>query len=344
MNEPVTERADAALMALLAAAEPRDARPLGGLVERLAAAGRLRGERAAGHRAERPIRGIAYDSRRVVPGGLFVAVPGAHVDGHDFVARAVAAGAVAVVVEHEVPDAGSAVQLVVDRGQLALAVAAAWWYDDPGRALGVIGVTGTDGKTTTAAMAVAALEAAGIRTGLVSTADQRIGGQRADTPAHVTTPEAPELQRALRAMAGAGDAAAVVETTLARARARAGGGGPVRRRDPHEPHPRAPRAPRDVRGVPGREALALRAPRAVGAGARPSRPTLPGGRPWPAAGSSTPTTRSAGAFVAAAREAPARPLLTYGTGPGADVRATAHRRDARRDPRHRRDAPRAARA
>ena len=91
---------------------------------------------------------------------------------------------------------------------------AAWWYGDPGRGLGVIGVTGTDGKTTTAAMAVAALEAAGIRTGpgQHGRAEDRRGSGPARPPTS-TTPEAPELQRALRAMVGAGDAAAVVEST-----------------------------------------------------------------------------------------------------------------------------------
>ncbi|HSW41331.1 MAG TPA: Mur ligase family protein, partial [Patescibacteria group bacterium] len=212
MTERGPRRDDEALGALLAAAEPEDARPLGGLIERLAAAGRLRGEVAPGAHG-RTVWGIACDSRRVIPGGVFVAVPGAHVDGHAFVARAVAAGAAAVVVEHAVDDAGSAIQIVVDRSRLALAVGAAWWYDDPGRGLGVIGVTGTDGKTTTSAMAVAALEAAGVRTGLVSTAEQKVGRQRAVTSAHVTTPEAPELQRTLRAMVRAGDVAAVVEST-----------------------------------------------------------------------------------------------------------------------------------
>ncbi len=337
MNEPVTERADAALMALLAAAEPRDARPLGGLVDRLAAAGRIRGERAPAAR-QCPIRGIAYDSRRVVPGGLFVAVPGEHVDGHDFVARAVAAGAVAVLVEHEVPDAGSAAQLVVDRGRLALAVAAAWWYDDPGRALGVIGVTGTDGKTTTAAMAVAALEAAGIRTGLVSTADQRIGGQRAATPTHVTTPEAPELQRALRAMAGAGDAAAVVETSSHGLALERVGEVPydvailTNLTHEHLELHGTFEAYRDAK-------RSLFERLGVGAGASPKPATLPGGRPWPRGGIVNLDDPSAGVFADATRGAGAA-VLTYGTRLGADVRATAIHETPGGDPGHRRDAPR----
>ena len=95
----------------------------------------------------------------------------------------------------------------------ALATAAAWWYGDPSRELAVVGITGTDGKTTTSFLAVAALEAAGIRTGMTGTAATRIGGVQAANEAHATTPEAPELQRALRAMVVAGDAAAVIETT-----------------------------------------------------------------------------------------------------------------------------------
>ncbi len=320
MTDRGAEQEDAALRGLLAAAEPVGTRPLGGLLERLAAAGRLRAAVAPGARA-RAVHGIAHDSRRVVPGGVFVAVPGAHADGHAFVARAVAAGAVAVVVEHAVDDAGAAIQLVVDRSQLALAVVAAWWYDDPGRQLGVIGITGTDGKTTTAAMAVAALEAAGVRTGLVSTAEQKIGLLRAGTPAHVTTPEAPELQLALRAMVRAGDVAAVIESTShGLALERVG------------------EIPYDVALLTNltHEHLefhgtfeAYRAAKrslferlAAGAG-RPSKPaSLPADRPWPRGGIVNLDDPSAGTFVAATRAAGAT-VLTYGTGAGADVRATA---------------------
>jgi len=309
----------AALAAALAAAEPAEPRPLGTLVERLAASGRLRA--VHGSLAGRPVRGIAYDSRRVTPGAVFVAVPGAHADGHAFVGRAVAAGAVAVVVEHVVDDAGPATQLVVDRSQLALPVVAAWWYGDPGRRLGVIGVTGTDGKTTTAAMAVAALEAAGIRTGLISTAEQKVGPHRAGTPTHVTTPEAPELQRALRAMVRAGDAAAVVESTShGLALERVG------------------EIPYDVAVLTNltHEHLELhgtfeayRAAKvslferlAVAAGKPPKPASLPGGRGWPRGGIVNLDDPSADVFVAATRNAGAT-LVTYGTGAGADVRATA---------------------
>jgi UDP-N-acetylmuramoyl-L-alanyl-D-glutamate--2,6-diaminopimelate ligase len=158
------------------------------------------------------VRGILADSRKVSPGDLFVAVPGEHVDGHDFVAGAARAGAVAAIVERPVPEVGLA-QLVVGRSTRALASAAAWWYGDPSHELAVVGVTGTDGKTTTSFLAVAALEAAGLATGLIGTIDTKVGPVREPNAEHVTTPGAPELQALLRAMVANGNEGAVVETT-----------------------------------------------------------------------------------------------------------------------------------
>ncbi len=325
----------AGLQAALAAAEPRRARPLGGLVARLAVAGRLRGPAPEGA-GDRPVRGIAYDSRRVVTGGVYVAVPGAHADGHAFVAEAIARGAVAVVVERAIAGAGEAVQLVVDRSQLALAVVAAWWYGDPGRELGVVGVTGTDGKTTTAGMAVAVLEAAGIRTGLVSTAEQKIGPLRADTPAHVTTPEAPELQRALRAMVEAGDVAAVVESTSHGLALERVGEIPfdvaiftnlshehLEFHGTYDAYRAAKRSlfERLVReGGPANPAGGHAAAHALPPGRAPANALPPGRRPWPRGGIVNSDDLEAGVFEAATREAGAR-LVTYGAAERADVRA-----------------------
>jgi len=278
----------------------------------------MRGD-LAGDAREVATRGIAYDSRRVIPGGIFVAVPGAHADGHAFVADAAGRGAAAVVVEHAVDGAGTAVQVVVDRSQLALAVVAAWWYDDPGRRLGVIGITGTDGKTTTAAMAVAALEAAGIRTGLISTAEQKIGAWRSGTAAHVTTPEAPELQCALRAMARAGDAAAVVESTSHGLALERVGEIPydvaVLTNLTHEHL--------EFHGTFEAYRAAKRSlfERLAVAPGRPKPRSLPGHRPWPRGGIVNLDDPSAGVFVEATRAAGAD-VLTYGTGVAADVRAT----------------------
>ena len=210
------------LAELLAAAEPTAPRCLGGLIERLDASGRLRLVRSSdalegGHGREPAIRalqvsGVTFDSRNVRASAVFVAVPGVHADGHDYVAAAAALGASAAIVERFVP--GIALpQLVVDDARRALAIVAAWWYGDPSRELGIVGITGTDGKTTTAFLATSVLEAGGISAGLITTATVQVGALRTANPEHVTTPEAPDLQRMLRAMVLAGNEAGVVETT-----------------------------------------------------------------------------------------------------------------------------------
>jgi UDP-N-acetylmuramoyl-L-alanyl-D-glutamate--2,6-diaminopimelate ligase len=155
---------------------------------------------------------IRHDSRRVRPGDVFVARPGQHADGHDHVPAAVAAGAVAVLVERPVGEAGVP-QVVVRDARRALGLAAAWRAGDPSTRLGVIGITGTDGKTTTAYLVRAALEAAGRRTGLLGTTDVIVGGRSLGNAARTSTPEAPELQDHLAAMLAAGDTWAVIEST-----------------------------------------------------------------------------------------------------------------------------------
>ena len=202
---------------LLARAEPGPAE-LGGLIERLEREHRLRGARdggraigAAGLTGVR-VSGVRHDSRRVRRGDLFVAVPGLQVDGHDFGGRAAEAGAAAAIVERPLPDVRLP-QLVVADARAALATAAAWWYGDPSGELRVLGITGTDGKTTTSFLALAALEAAGASCGLVGTVETKIGMLREAHAEHATTPEAPELQAALRAMADAGNDTAILETT-----------------------------------------------------------------------------------------------------------------------------------
>jgi UDP-N-acetylmuramoyl-L-alanyl-D-glutamate--2,6-diaminopimelate ligase len=202
----------------MSATDRPPSRSLRDLAARFAAEGRLRGVREAGRPiataslGEHAVTDIAFDSRAVTTGALFVAVPGIRADGHDFAAGAVAAGAAALVVERALPDV-AAPQLVVDAARPALASAAAWWYGDPSRELTVVGVTGTDGKTTTIYLAVAALEAAGRRTGMIGTIATRVGGRTEAHGVHTTTPEAPQLQATLRAMVDAGDQVAVVETT-----------------------------------------------------------------------------------------------------------------------------------
>jgi UDP-N-acetylmuramoyl-L-alanyl-D-glutamate--2,6-diaminopimelate ligase len=152
---------------------------------------------------------LAYDARRVTPGALFVCVPGLKADGHDFAPQAVANGAVALVVEREldlpVP------QLVVEDAREAMALAADAFFDHPTRELEVAGVTGTNGKTTTAFLLFAILAAAGRRPGLLGTIENRVGGERRS--AVRTTSEAIDVQHLFREMLDAGDRSVAMEAT-----------------------------------------------------------------------------------------------------------------------------------
>src|SRR4051794_31527567 len=194
-------------------------RPLAELIARWRAEGRLRGfggatAAAAGDHAASTteLTGIRDDSREVIPGSLFVAVRGLRVDGHQFVAEAAERGAVAVAVEE--PLGGVPVtQLVVDRGATSLASAAAWWYGDPSRDLVVVGVTGTNGKTTTSFLAAAGLAGAGLATGLIGTVGIRIGGRLVRNEEPNTTPGSLALQGLLRDMRDAREDAVVLETS-----------------------------------------------------------------------------------------------------------------------------------
>ena len=155
------------------------------------------------------IRDLAYDARAVEPGSLFFCVPGERADGHDFAPLAVEAGAVALVVERALDVAVP--QLVVESARNAMPVAADEFFGRPTEQLQVAGVTGTNGKTTTAFLLYAILAAARRRPGLLGTIESRVGGER--RPAIRTTPEAIDLQRAFREMLDAGDRSAAVEAT-----------------------------------------------------------------------------------------------------------------------------------
>lgn len=158
------------------------------------------------------VTSLAYDSRGVSAGTLFFAVPGVHVDGHDFAAGAVGDGAIGVVVEREL-DGLDAPQLVVDRTRRALADAADAWYGQPSKQLEVVGITGTDGKTTTSFLAVELLRAGGRRPGLIGTVAADIGDERLPNEDRNTTPESLELQELLARMVGAGNDSVVMEAT-----------------------------------------------------------------------------------------------------------------------------------
>jgi len=319
---------DPTIAELLAAAEPTEAKPLAGLIDRLHAAGALRGAREGG-RAIGPsalgpvqVRGLTDDSREVEPGMIFVAVPGLHVDGHDYVERAAGRGAAAAIVERPLPDVALP-QLIVERATAGLASAAAWWYGDPSHELGVVGITGTDGKTTTSFLAVAALEAAAVSSGLIGTVATKIGRTREANPEHTTTPGAPALQRALRAMVRAGNRTAVVETTshgLAADRVASTAYDVAILTNLTHEHLEfhgSWEAYRDAK-------LSLFERLASG----PSNPLKElDGRRWPKTAIVNADDPNAGAFVGVAQEAGAQ-IVTYGTDPSADVRAVRVEEDA----------------
>lgn len=164
------------------------------------------------HEPDIIITHISPDSRKIGPGGLFVAYAGVAVDAHRFIPQAVAAGARAVVGERPAPDL-PVPYLRVQDGRRALGALSAAWQGFPSRRLGVIGVTGTDGKTTTSHLIDSILTAAGLRTSLLTTVNVRIGEVLQDTGLHTTTPDAPDLQRYLRRMADADSDWAILETT-----------------------------------------------------------------------------------------------------------------------------------
>lgn len=161
--------------------------------------------------ADVEINGIAYDSRQVKPGMLFVAVKGEQADGNDFVDEAIERGAVAVVSEREKLERRDAVHIHVESARQALAEIACSFYGNPSSSMDTVGITGTNGKTTTAYMVRHILQADGREPGLVSTVSYEFGGR--SLPASRTTPESLDLQLLLSQMQHAGCRSAVMEVS-----------------------------------------------------------------------------------------------------------------------------------
>jgi len=208
-------------------------RPMGQAMDTQPGAAAEGGAGAPGsHRpADPPIRGLAYDSRRVEPGFLFFAVRGFHTDGHLYIPEALRRGAAGVVHTDSLPPeaerSGSGrpgstmpgpsspgpVSIQVDDTQLALSRVAAAFYGHPSREMTVIGVTGTDGKSTTVRLIHQLLERLDERAGFLSTVQMQTGVEPTDNPLRQSTPESLEIQRILRAMRDGGRETAVLEAT-----------------------------------------------------------------------------------------------------------------------------------
>jgi UDP-N-acetylmuramoyl-L-alanyl-D-glutamate--2,6-diaminopimelate ligase len=156
------------------------------------------------------IADLVYDSRKVEPGTLFFCVVGEKVDGHEFGARAVEEGAAVLVVERELTEL-EVTQVVVPDSRAAMAPLAARFWGDPTSRLRVVGVTGTNGKTTTAFLVREILQAADFYCGLLGTVKQVVGGVEKEVVR--TTPEAIELQKTFRQMLEGGDEACAMEVS-----------------------------------------------------------------------------------------------------------------------------------
>jgi UDP-N-acetylmuramyl-tripeptide synthetase len=185
----------------MAKQETRQAVTLGAIAR--ATAGRLTGDETL------VVTDVTHDSRQVRAGSLFVAIQGAQFDAHRFVAQARAAGAVGVVSARERPADFDGAWVQVADARAALALAAAEVHGHPARELALVGITGTNGKTTTAHLVAAMAESAGCKVALLGTVGHRIGGEH--VAAQHTTPEASDVQRFLRRAADAGCTVAVME-------------------------------------------------------------------------------------------------------------------------------------
>ena len=160
--------------------------------------------------ADVAVSGIAYRSDRVRPGDAFFCIQGLAHDGHDFAADAAARGASAIVVQRRL-EGVSAPQILVPDTRVALAHGAARFYSEPSKALDVVGITGTNGKTTTTYLIDAVLRRAGRKTGIIGTVETRIGDDR--IPASRTTPESSDLQALLAQMRERGVSGVAMEVS-----------------------------------------------------------------------------------------------------------------------------------
>ncbi|MCP4142280.1 MAG: UDP-N-acetylmuramoyl-L-alanyl-D-glutamate--2,6-diaminopimelate ligase [Chloroflexi bacterium] len=166
----------------------------------------------SGETTEIPIREIISDSRKVQKDDLFIAMSGEYFDGHKYISNAIEQGAVAIVGEQEIADLPIP-YIQVENARQAIAHLAAAYYGFPARKLTMLGVTGTDGKTTTSNFLYQILREAKLKVGMISTVNAIIGDEILDTGFHVTTPDALDTQRYLTQMLDAGLTHVILETT-----------------------------------------------------------------------------------------------------------------------------------
>ena len=176
-----------------------------------AAGGLVRPQSGSSPAPDLSITGVAYDSRSVEPGQVFVALKGQRADGVTFVRQAIDRGAAVIVAEQPAIDPTAVPYVVVDDARLALARLANGFFRHPSTEMQVVGITGTNGKTTTAYLLSSIFEAAGIRSGMLGTVTYRIGDELRE--ATRTTPEAPDVQRLLREMVDRGCGACAMEVS-----------------------------------------------------------------------------------------------------------------------------------
>jgi UDP-N-acetylmuramoyl-L-alanyl-D-glutamate--2,6-diaminopimelate ligase len=160
------------------------------------------------------VTGLEYDSRRVEPGNLYFALPGLHADGHAFIPSALRQGAAVIVHQNPLPAYdGGAIFIRVKDSRFAMSSVAEAFHHGPSRRLGVAGVTGTEGKSTTVYLIWQLLRLLGKRAGFVSTVCFSHGDEAIDNPEHQTTPEAPAVHRHLAAMLAGGAEYAILEAS-----------------------------------------------------------------------------------------------------------------------------------